>query len=98
MDQIQSPDASPAAIKSTLRELTAGYVALTDTPAIQFAGELAEIYPNALVICQTRDPDSWYKSAQEMYKHTSLWWLDAVFFPMPTLMYFGQWRNSISAK
>jgi hypothetical protein len=72
MDQIQSPDASPAAIKSTLRELTAGYVALTDTPAIQFAGELAEIYPNALVICQTRDPDSWYKSAQEMYKHTSL--------------------------
>ena len=56
-----------------MRELIAGYVALTDAPAIQFTGQLSEIYPNALAICQTGDPDSWYKSAQEMYKHTSLW-------------------------
>jgi hypothetical protein len=85
-------------VKRALRKLTAGYVGTADTPLNQFLEELTEIYPNAVVICTTRDKHSWYKSAQEMYKYTMPWWLDYVFFPMPTLRYFVTWAKSAASK
>ena len=96
--KIQRPNASPELVRSTLRDLTAGYVGTTDSPANAYIEELAEIYPNAIVICSTRDSASWWKSAQELYKNTDLWWLDIMFFPMPTLRYFGQWRDTMAVR
>lgn len=92
---IQERGADEKLIDKNLRELTAGYVATTDTPCVQFTGDLAKIYPNAVVICSTRDQASWWKSAQALYANTGLWWLDIVFWPMPTLRYFGRWRDTI---
>jgi hypothetical protein len=48
-------------IKNTLRDLVAGYVALTDVPGAHFTGELVELYPDAVVICTTRDPGRWWE-------------------------------------
>lgn len=95
---IQDEHASEEVIKETLRDLTAGYVATTDCPAIQFTGELTKLYPNAIVICTTRDQNSWWRSAQALMKNTGLWWLDIVFWPMPTLRYFGNWRATIGSR
>ncbi|PBP15841.1 hypothetical protein BUE80_DR013433 [Diplocarpon rosae] len=95
---IQQEGADDALIAKNLRALTAGYVATTDTPAIQFTEELTRLYPAALVICSTRDPESWWRSAQALMKNTGLWWLDLVFWPMPTLRLFGRWRDTIGER
>lgn len=73
-------------------------MATTDTPAISFTEELAELYPNALVICSTREKHDWYKSASALFENTGLWWLDIMFWPMPTLRWFGQWRDGMGAR
>ena len=38
------------------------FQAVVDIPSAMFGPELAEIYPDAKVIIQNRDPDSWYDS------------------------------------
>jgi hypothetical protein len=96
--KIQQKGADEDVIRDTLRKLTAGYVATTDTPMIQFTEELTKLYPNAIVICTTREKDAWYRSSQALNQNTGLWWLDYVFFPMPTLRLFGQWRNTIGER
>jgi Sulfotransferase domain len=85
------PVADETKIKSTLHSLLDGYVGVTDCPAAFFSGELASIYPDAVVICTTRDPERWFQSFQVLAKTVLLWWLDIVFLPMPTLRYFGTW-------
>src|SRR6187402_1518889 len=65
------------------------------TPAIQFTGELMKLYPNSIVICTTRDQKDWWKSTQALVRNTNLWWLDLLLFPMPTLRWFGTWRDTI---
>jgi len=95
---IQDTHASEDLIEENLRNLTAGYVATTDCPAIQFTGELLKLYPNAIVICTTRDKEGWWTSAQALMRNTGLWWLDIVFWPMPTLRYFGRWRDTIGMR
>ncbi|KAJ5035646.1 uncharacterized protein L3040_008111 [Drepanopeziza brunnea f. sp. 'multigermtubi'] len=92
---IQQKGAAEEVVERNLRDLTAGYVGTTDTPAIQFTEELTRLYPDAVVICSTRDQDSWWRSAQALMQNTGLWWLDLVFWPVPTLRYFGRWRDSI---
>jgi hypothetical protein len=42
--------------------LLVGYVGVTDTPVALFTPELCEIYPDAKVICTTRNVDSWWQS------------------------------------
>ncbi|KAH7397497.1 hypothetical protein BKA64DRAFT_672001 [Cadophora sp. MPI-SDFR-AT-0126] len=95
---IQDPSASEQVIEENLRNLTAGYVATTDCPAIQFTEELMQLYPSAIVICTTRDKEGWWNSAQALMRNTGLWWLDFVFWPMPTLRYFGRWRDTIGLR
>ncbi|KUJ15231.1 uncharacterized protein LY89DRAFT_783419 [Mollisia scopiformis] len=92
--KIQQPGASQEVINENLRSLTAGYVATTDTPATFFTEELTKLYPNAIVICTTRERAAWWKSAQALTKNINLWWLDAMLWPMPTLRYFAKWRDS----
>jgi hypothetical protein len=93
--KIQRTGVEDEMVEETLRELTKGYVATTDTPMIQFTEELVRLYPDAVVICTTRERSAWYKSSQALNKNTGLWWLDYVFFPMPTLRWFGLWRDTI---
>ncbi|KIW00138.1 uncharacterized protein PV09_08316 [Verruconis gallopava] len=63
-----------------LRELTEGCVASTDQPGCYFIEELLELYPNAKVICTTRERESWWasyvalwSSIYELYTHPLLW-------------------------
>jgi hypothetical protein len=67
-------------ILDRLRELTEGCVASTDQPGCYFIEELLELYPNAKVICTTRDKESWWasyvalwSSIHELYNHPLLW-------------------------
>lgn len=95
---IQKEDVSQDTVEQNLRHLTAGYVAITDTPAIQFTEELTKLFPDAIVICTSRDKDEWWKSAKALMKNTGFWWLDIVFWPMPTLRLFGNWRDSVGQR
>lgn len=45
-----------------LREATAGFVAVTDAPANCFVEELLLLYPEAQVVCVTRDVEKWWQS------------------------------------
>jgi Sulfotransferase domain len=86
-------------IKDTLRTLMAGYVCVADCPGILFSGELAELYPDAIVICTTRDPKRWYESMKEVMQTVFLMtFLDFIFLPMPTLRYFGTWVNALGQR
>ncbi|KAK8093023.1 nad dependent epimerase dehydratase [Apiospora kogelbergensis] len=66
-----------------LRELTAGYVGITDLPGINFIPELREIYPGAKVVLVTRDPERWWQSVGAITKNTSLWYLPYITAPVP---------------
>ena len=55
-------------IDSLLRELLAGYVAVADAPSCYFLEELCRLYPDAVVICTTRDADSWWASYKVLVK------------------------------
>ena len=85
-------------IKDRLRTILSGYDAVTDAPAVLFSEELAEVFPEAVVICTTRDPERWWESFQDVAKTMLLWWLDVVFFPMPTLRYFGVWIGGLKKR
>ena len=85
-------------MEKKLKYVTSGYVACTDMPAILFTEELCTLYPSALVICSTRDPDDWYRSAKFLMAVTNLWWLDILLSPIPTLRYFKGWRESLEER
>lgn len=42
--------------------MLAGYIGITDTWGAAMTPELLDMYPDAIVICTTRDPDAWWKS------------------------------------
>lgn len=44
-------------------ELFAGYRAAVDWPAAPFWPQLAEAFPDALILLSVRDPDAWWQSA-----------------------------------
>jgi hypothetical protein len=46
------------------RELFAGYAAAVDWPVASFWPELADAFPDALVLLSLRDPEAWWRSAQ----------------------------------
>jgi hypothetical protein len=86
------PVADKAMISDTLRTLMAGYVGVTDNPAVVFVGELAELYPEAIVITTTRNPVTWWKSFEDMSETVILMaFLKWLFLPVPTMRYFGDW-------
>jgi hypothetical protein len=45
------------------RTFFAGWGAAVDWPAVSFHAELAEAFPDAIVVLSTRDPDEWWTSA-----------------------------------
>jgi len=85
-------------VKATLKDVLAGYVAVTDCPGFMFAGELAELYPDAKVICTVRDPERWWESLADMRKMVNPWWIPVLFWPMPTLRWFGKWKAAMGLR
>jgi hypothetical protein len=45
-------------------EVLAGYASTVDWPGATFYAQLAERYPDALVLLTVRDPDAWYESTR----------------------------------
>ncbi|TVY81029.1 hypothetical protein LSUE1_G005787 [Lachnellula suecica] len=81
-----------------LKELLAGYVGITDAPGYQFVGELVQAFPDAVVICTTRDEQKWWVSYSELMKTTTPWWIPYVFWSLPTMRWFGAWASAMRAR
>ncbi|KAK7705535.1 hypothetical protein SLS64_007902 [Diaporthe eres] len=87
----------PALMKA-LREATRGFVGVTDVPAVDFVGELIELYPNVKVMGVRRDPDAWWKSMGNLNKVSSPWWLPYFLAPMPTWRWFPAFIEGIRGR
>jgi hypothetical protein len=79
-----------------------GYVAVTDTHGAAMTPELLELYPDAVVICTTRDEEGWWKSWKDMggigTAGVWFWCLRIMLAPVPTYRYFPRslfevWRR-----
>jgi hypothetical protein len=70
-------------LKDTLRELLAGYVVTADAASVLFTGEIAEMYPEAKVICMTRDQEAWYKSYEGVAQTAGSIWTNIITFILP---------------
>jgi hypothetical protein len=81
------PSTTPTVVKSTLKTLLAGYVAVADAPAVLFCGELTEVYPDCKVICTVRDKERWWVSYQDVVQTLNHWWMPIVFLVMPVSWY-----------
>lgn len=66
-----------------LREVTAGFVGITDCPGSMFVPELLQLYPNAKVVLVKRDPERWVQSMAPVYKHWNPWWFKYLAWPYP---------------
>ena len=93
----EAKDDRPRRLKA-LREATRGFVAISDTPGTHFIEELCEIYPNAKVICWRRDPQRWWKSMEQMIKHSMPQWLHWYLAPMPGWRLFPSIMREMSKK
>lgn len=71
-----------------LKELTTGFVGVTDTPNFDFIPELVELYPDAKVVLVTRDPERWWTSIGGNLKYAFPWCLPILTAPMPGLRWF----------
>lgn len=80
-------------IHDILKERFDGYAATTDAPAAGLVQDLLEIYPDAIVICTIRDPDSWVKSMETVSNASTLWFLRFVLFPLSGMRYFVDYIN-----
>ncbi|KAJ0115537.1 hypothetical protein J7T55_010359 [Diaporthe amygdali] len=87
----------PALMKA-LREATRGFVGVTDVPAVDFIGELIELYPEVKVMGVRRDPDAWWKSMGNLNKVSSPWWLQYFLAPMPTWRWFPAFIEGIRGR
>ncbi|KAK5938977.1 hypothetical protein PMZ80_009170 [Knufia obscura] len=55
-----------------VREAVKGYAGLVDAPAIWLLPEILEICPDAQVVLNTRDPERWWKSFENLFNHVPL--------------------------
>lgn len=81
-----------------LREATEGFVAITDTPGTHFIKELCELYPEAKVICWKRDSEKWWKSMEQMIKHSMPKWLNWYLAPVPGWRWFPTIMSEMSKR
>lgn len=80
--------AQKATVQRILKERLDGYAAVTDSPCNGLVEELLELYPEAIVICTIRDPDAWVESMATVANASTLWFLRAVLFLLPTMRHF----------
>ncbi|KAJ5358463.1 uncharacterized protein N7496_010876 [Penicillium cataractarum] len=85
---IKGDSASRVEMQKIVRQRLTGYTAVTDAPCSEFVPELLEIYPDAKVICTTRDPIAWEKSMVQLQSLAMAWFLRAVLLPLPAMRHF----------
>lgn len=73
--QILRSRADKPVLLKLLKKATAGFVAVTDAPANHFIPELLELYPNAIVVCVSRDPKKWWASWSAVVGKATPRWL-----------------------
>jgi hypothetical protein len=78
-----------------LRKRLDGYAAVTDSPACGFSPELLELFPDAIVVCTTRDPVSWERSMAAVANVATMWFLRVVLLPLPTMRRFPDYINGL---
>lgn len=83
---------------AALRDVTRGFVGITDMPGVHFIQELCEIYPEAKVVCVRRDPQRWLKSAQHMSNKMTAWYMPVLMWPMPAARWFATWLEFAVAR
>ena len=71
-----------------LKELSAGFVACSDSPFNHFLEELLELYPEAIVICVERDKEKWWKSMEPVANNALSWFLPMLVWPVPGRRWF----------
>ncbi|KAF2171525.1 hypothetical protein M409DRAFT_63761 [Zasmidium cellare ATCC 36951] len=87
---MQSPEDKKVVMEG-LKSLVNGYVATADSSMCQFVPELLELFPDAKVICTTRDPDAWAKSMGELASTSLQNMLALMLFWVPCLRLFPKW-------
>lgn len=85
------------AILARLKSRLDGYVATADPPLSLLVPELMELYPDAKVICTTRDPNSWAESMAFLLTLMHPHLFAFMFFWLPSLRYFNKMTNSLTA-
>jgi len=92
-----APQATTFGEKKYLEYLLAsvldGYVATVDAPALCLTPELMQVYPDAIVIATTRDPESWWKSMNYMHTLLSTWYIPYLVMWIPKVGMYGRWRE-----
>lgn len=83
---------------AALRDVTRGFVGITDMPGVHFIQELCEIYPEAKVVCVRRDPKRWLQSAQHMSNKMTAWYMPVLMWPMPAARWFATWLELAVAR
>ncbi|KAK2596213.1 hypothetical protein QQS21_006361 [Conoideocrella luteorostrata] len=73
-----------------------GFVASNDYPVLAYIPQLVKLYPDAKIICTTRDVDSWAKSMDAVAKAASQWYLRILLLPLPSLRYFPSYCNDMA--
>lgn len=92
------PPKSPsdkALIQNTLNERLDGYIAVTDSPCNGLVPELLELYPDAIVICTTRDVDGWVKSMETVANAATLSFLKVILWWVPTMRWFPDYVDGL---
>lgn len=92
---IRSPE-DRGAILCRLKDVVSGYTCVVDYPVSIFVEELIELFPDATLICTTRDRDEWWRSMEPVVNNTKsenqvLGW---IFMWLPTLRY---WQDFVDA-
>lgn len=62
-----------------------GYVATADPPLSLMVPELMELYPDAIVICTTRDPEPWGVSMEHIVRVSAPRLMGFLFFLLPSV-------------
>lgn len=81
-----------------LREATAGFVAVADSPNNFFLPELCELYPDARVVLVTRNRESWQRSMDILMNKITvmpMWALNLFLWPMPTWRWMMTWMPAM---
>ncbi|KAJ5161184.1 hypothetical protein N7492_006576 [Penicillium capsulatum] len=90
--------ASRNTLKAIIRARLDGYSAVTDCPCCQLVPELLEIYPNAKVICTTRDPITWEESMNTLQSTAMKAFLRAALFLVPGMRHFPDYGDALGAQ
>lgn len=88
-------DAINQANLDLLRSRLDGYAAITDSPGSALIPELLALYPDAKVVCTTRDVDSWVKSMAVVASASTQWFLRFILFPLPSLRFFVDYIDGL---